>query len=519
MRDHLKFSLPEKYSQRQLTGALAEHYVIRKEPTVSESMAIYDTFDWRLFNKSLVLCASQNNLFLRKLYKNKVIHSAAIASPPVFLSDLPEGELKDRLAPVIKMRALLKLVELHSRLTPYRALNRDEKTVARLVYEETKPAQRKNVSILAAHLWVQPLKGYTPECQTICKHLEAAGFKILKREDIYFKAIAAAGKKAGGYSSKLNIRLDPAMRSDEAAKAILRYLLRVVKINAAYLEKDLDTEFLHDFRVATRRIRSALGQIKSVFPMDVVSRFKSDFAFVGKVSNPLRDLDVYLLREQAFKALLPPALRSDIDPLFDYLRGNRSKALQKVIRAITSKKYSQIMRKWESFLDRPVEDFPPAANAGVPVFALAQKRIWKQYRRVLKDGGRILEDPEEGKLHALRIECKKLRYLMEFFASLFPPKKIKKLIARLKTLQDKLGDYNDLCVQEKYLLGIAEKLPAAHRKSTKTAMAIGSLIGALNQEKRVIQDAIAKTIGDYASSSNKRAFGELFASQQKETVQ
>jgi len=316
----------------------------------------------------------------------------------------------------------------------------------------------------------------------------------------------------------LKIQLDPAMRSDEATKIILRYLLQIMKINEANLEKDLDTEFLHDFRVAIRRIRSALGQIKSVFPQNTTDRLKKDFSFVGKLSNQLRDLDVYLLKEDAFKAMLPSVLRDDIDPLFDYLRKNRSRALQKVIRGLKSKRVEQIIQNLEAFLDEPVQDPPLPSNADGPIISLARKRIYKQYRRIVEDGSRILENTEDEKLHALRIACKKLRYLMEFFSSLFPRKKINILIAQLKTLQDNLGSFNDLCVQEKYLLNIAAELPTTGQKYKNVLVAIGSLVGALDREKRRIKNAFAKTFTAYASPLNKRAFGELFASKQKETV-
>ena len=146
------------------------------------------------------------------------------------------------------------------------------------------------------------------------------------------------------------------MRSDEATKVILRFLLHVMRINEVNIEKDLDTEFLHDFRVAIRRTRSALGQIQYVFPTGTTDRFKKDFAFVGKLSNELRDLDVYLLNENTYKAMLPPALRDDIDPLFEYLRQKRSKALQKVLSGLKSKKYAKILQDWEAFLNQPRQD-------------------------------------------------------------------------------------------------------------------------------------------------------------------
>ena len=518
MHNHLKFSLPDDYNQQHLTGALADHYAITIEQPVLKRMAIYDTFDWRLFNKSLVLYTSENKLFLRNLFKDTIIHSAAITLPPVFIRDFPDSKLKAHLATVLKMRALFKLTELHSRSTVYRILNQDEKTVARLVYEENRPARAKNAPVFATYLWLQPIKGYTKYCQNLIKRLKETGFTVHKKEDVYFKAIEAAGKNPGSYSSKLKIQLDPAMPSDEAAKIILRYLLQIMKINEANLEKDLDTEFLHDFRVAIRRTRSALGQIKSVFPQNTTNRFKRDFSFVGRLSNQLRDLDVYLLKEDAFKAMLPPVLCDDIDPLFDYLRKNRSKALQKVIRGLKSKKYAQIIQDWEAFLDDPVQDPPLASNADVPVITFARKRIYKQYRRIVVDGSRILENTEDEKLHALRIACKKLRYLMEFFSSLFPNKKINVLIAQLKTLQDNLGEFNDLCVQEQYLLNIAEELPATGEKYKKVLVAVGSLIGILDREKQTIKDAFAKTFTDYSLPPNKKAFSELFASKQKETV-
>ena len=45
MQDHLKFSFPDEYTQKQLTGSLADHYGIKKDRPMLKSMAIYDTFD------------------------------------------------------------------------------------------------------------------------------------------------------------------------------------------------------------------------------------------------------------------------------------------------------------------------------------------------------------------------------------------------------------------------------------------------------------------------------------------
>jgi CHAD domain-containing protein len=345
----------------------------------------------------------------------------------------------------------------------------------------------------------------------LAKHFQVTGLSEIKKEDFFFKALEYANKKPGSYSAKVNVQLDPAMRSDQAAKVVLRVLFDVMRINEAIFEKDLDTEVLHDFRVAVRRTRSALAQIKNVFPTRTTDRFKKNFAYVGKSSNVLRDLDVYLLNQDAYKAMLPAVLRDDINPLFTHLRQKRAKAFQQVMRGRKSKKYGKIMKDWETFLNKPPPDSATASNAALPVIDLACQRIYKNYRGVVKTGSKILANTEDEMLHVLRIECKKLRYLMEFFAGLFPRKKIKALIEQLKNLQDNLGRFNDLRVQQEYLLNITAELPASQRQVKKTLVAIGSLIETLDHEKKSVRDAFARTFTDFAAPANRALFRELFA--------
>jgi hypothetical protein len=260
MRNNEKFNLPDGFDEQKFMRGLADQYAIKKTPAISERITFYDTFDWRLFNKSLVLYASANKLLLRKLAKSEFLHQADITAFPVFIWDFPEGKLKKQLAPVIKMRALLKLVEVHSRITPYLILDQNQKTVVRLAYEEIRPSRNKNTPALAAYWWLKAVRGYPKYSRNLAKHFEGSGLTINEKEDLFFNALEIVNKKPGSYSAKVAIKLDPDMRSDDATKVILQFLLNVMRINAANLENDFDTEILHDFRVAIRRTRSALGQ-------------------------------------------------------------------------------------------------------------------------------------------------------------------------------------------------------------------------------------------------------------------
>ncbi len=488
---------------------LGNVYSCTKEPEVPETITIYDTFDWRLFRKSLVLYTSDDFLCLRRRNEPEILHRLSLERPPVFLRDLPDGELKSMLAPILQARALMKLVELVSETTGYRMVNAEGKTVARLVHERLRPPRDQQAPPLACRLWLRPVRGYRGHFRTVAGQIEEAGFTPTDQDIHYERGLGFAGKMPGDYSTKINLELNPEMRADLAAKEILRMLLRVIRINEAQLEKDLDTGFLHDFRVAIRRTRTALGQIPAVFPREITGRFKKDFSFAGKLTNVLRDLDVWLLQEGSCKAKLAPSIGRHIDPVFAGLREERTRALQDVVRQLKSRRFRRILKDWERFLSAPEEDVEDAPNAAVPVARLARKRIHKRYRRVLEVGNRILQEHEDGMLHALRIHCKKLRYLMEFFSSLFPRERIDVLIRQVTKLHDSLGTYNDLGNQEDFLLRAGREC-SDQPLETETLIAIGNLVGTLDSERRLVKEEFLQAFAVFASSEYQALFEELF---------
>jgi CHAD domain-containing protein len=508
----LKYRFPDGYDIRRLTRELADRYPVRSERSGSETVSFHDTFDWRLYRRSLVLCTSGSGLFLRRLFEAAPIHHAEVTAPPVFLRDIPDGALKNKLASIVDVRALRNLAELHIRTTPYRIANHEGKTVARILHEEIRSLPDTDAPLLAESLWWKPARGNMRPSREVRKRLEEAGFTAREKEDVFFAAMQESGEEPGGYSTKPDIPLDPGRRSDEAVKTVLRFLLRVIRANGEYLEKDLDTEFLHDYRVALRRTRSALSQMKRVFPAEVARRFRKELSSVGKITNPLRDLDVCLLNEAAYREMLPASLRDDLDPLFDYLRKKRSREFRKVVRQGRSGRFRKLFREWDEFLQKPGTDDPTAPDAALPIRDVAQRRIRRKYERIFEAGNRVLGDPEDEGLHLLRIECKELRYLLEFFSRLFPPRKIRVQLKQLKKLQDLLGSCNDLRVQERYLSEVARELRKTGRQAKKTPMAIGILMGMLNREKQTLQGDFAKTFAEFASPENQKSFRALFPS-------
>ncbi len=493
-----------------IDSILDDKYYYKVEEPVSEKWMFFDTFDWRLFNRSLTLHLSGQELTLRRLTNGESIDSIKYASRPVFAWDFPVGSFRKRLQSITRARAVLLLAEVHTQSRTYRVLNTDLKTVARLVYTQVWSQPDINSPLIGKYIILQPVRGYPRYEQQLTMELEDIGHTTSIIEDIYTSAIKKARIKPGSYSPKLGLRLDPSMRSDEAMKTIFRRLLKIMRANEAGIKADVDTEFLHDYRIAIRRTRSALTQTKNVYPREITNRFKRDFASVGKISNSLRDLDVYLLSEESYRTMLPDVLQEDIHPLFSYLKRQRTLALKNVIRYLESEDYAQILQRWEVFIDRSESEIYDETNSALPVIDLAQKQIYKQYRGVVRDGSYILEHTQDELLHLLRIESKKLRYLMELFASLFPRKKITRLIKQLKILQDNLGEFNDLSVQQEQLLKIASELPVNDKPSKMALVATGYLVETMARRQRIVKAGFAKTFTTFSSIDNQELYQELF---------
>lgn len=510
------FQMPDGYSFGELESELAPIYTFERERPVLEPLTLLDTFDWRLFDESLALYLCGNKLSLHQYPDDDILSTLTTVIQPVFVEDLPECNLKRQLAPVIEMRALLKRAEVQRKNRSYRILNRDDKTVVRIIHEEVCFPASDDQLPSVVHLRVKPVRGYPRHFRNLANHFAESGCEYITEGDIYLQILGVAGAKPGDYSSKLEIKLEPDMRSDEAVKRILRFLLEVMEKNEPGIQADIDTEFLHDYRVAVRRTRSALTQLKQVFPLEITERYKNDFAYLGETTNQLRDLDVYLLKEEAYKSKLPVVLRGDIAPMFAYLREKRSKSLMDVINALGSVEYGRIKNDWEVFLNEPAAENRAAPYSRRSIFGLAQERIYKRYRSVIRDGRIALQDPQEKRLHLLRIECKKLRYLIEFFADLFPRKEIGMVLKQLRKLQDNLGDFNDFCIQEKYLLEVSEELPVNEAQSRKTLLAIGSLVGALDNEKQSAQASFSETFTEFSCPENRKLFRNLFSQKESE---
>jgi CHAD domain-containing protein len=416
----------------------------------------------------------------------------------------------EQIEAVLEMRVLLPKVHLIRQQQTLAFLDSEEKTVLRAVIEQNSysAVKGKQSGQLDGRIVLKPLKGYESYFKDVRQRLEAMKLQH-SDQSLYHDALMGVGVKPGDYSSKLTYRLDPQARMDTTAKQIMLGLLDTLEANIAGTKANIDSEFLHDLRVATRRTRSAMSQIKGVFDPQELEPFKQGFGWIGQITGPTRDLDVYLLKYDQYRASLPQALQPDLDPFYHFLQDHQKAEQAQLVKKLNSPHFRKLLKSWRQWLEAPVSEHPKAPHANKPTARLADKRISRLYARVLRDGLKIGPDSPAESLHELRKDCKKLRYLMEFFQSLYPKLAIRELIKALKVILDNLGEFQDLEVQAKSLETIGSEM-LKEGAPASALMAMGVLVGRLFERQARARREFADLFSAFSSEENQKAFRKLF---------
>ena len=439
-----------------LDRALASHLDVQAEPPRTTALTFYDTFDGRLHAVGLTLRHGDGRLSVLDRATGAATAGAPLKDAPerLFDRDLPPA-LRARLAPIIEMRALMPLATVATRSRKLAVLNEDEKTVVRLSEEAPKG--------LRARVLTVPVRGYDKDLQRVHRILTVSLGLTRTDEPLADEAIAATGTLPAGTSSKLDVRLTRGQSAGSAAEAVLARTHAIAMANLPGTLEDVDSEFLHDLRVAVRRARSLLRELKTVFSARELQRLRDDLKWVQAITGEMRDLDVQLLDFEDYED------RDRLAPLHEVLDAHRTNALATMKRNLRSRRATRALQSWADL--RAIAGTPP-------VETIAAERISKVYRQMLKMGRAIDDDTEPEALHELRKKGKELRYLIEFFGGLFDPDVVKPMIKALKALQDVLGRHQDFEVQADTLRGLTPEVD-----DREALLAMGVLIDRLAREQ------------------------------------
>ncbi len=502
--------LPESVAMDALVADIGQAFTVEVAPQPALTVTWFDTFDWRLYRRRKVLLW-QNKGSWHLLSRNSGEEVVSLQGKGLggcrFFPDFPAGRLRTALEPILGVRTLLPLVTLDSSGLLIRFLNQDEKVVVFLLLREQR-VQKADVVFRTVKL--QGVRGYDKDFKKVGRFLRRHGIvDPVSPFHAFEEGVRLAGRCPLDYSSTFSITLKPEMSARQAALAIFRQLLDVMQRNTPGIIDDLDSEFLHDFRVALRRTRSGLALIKRVLPPEITGTFKKEFADLGRVTGPARDLDVYLLYEKDYKSRLPASLRGGVETFFADIRARREMAHKELVRSLCSPEYREMISRWHDYLYSD-DGGEVSENSELPVKELAGKIILCSYRRILKDGRAIDQSSSDENMHRLRIQCKKLRYSLEFFASLFPPADIRIVVGQLKKLQNNLGAFNDLSVQQEMLHQYLARLRPGSGRNQQLAAAIGGLLASLHHEQQQVREDFFPKFRRFSRPENTELYKKLF---------
>ncbi len=229
-----------------------------------------------------------------------------------------------------------------------------------------------------------------------------------------------------------------------------------------------DSEYLHQLRVAIRRLRVATGAFAQAadWQTDALAKLKNPLRKLGQQLGAARDWDVFT--EETWPLLLER---------LDQLEGSVVRvALQEEIglqRALAQVQARAALRNREAqrvllMLNRCLlQGAATQAEREEGSFADLNRQL-DDYRSQLAEGLDDLHKLKPAALHRLRILAKKIRYLTEFTASRYDADAVEKWLKWLKKAQDVLGSRNDRTTAVARIDGLCDAIAKRHGKVRRT---------------------------------------------------
>ena len=385
------------------------------EPTGPVATTVLDTFDGRLAGAGLRLDHTARALVLHDADGRTA--RAAVESTPRFVTDLERGPFRSRLADIIEVRALLPQATVTTVTRRAEHRNDDGKVTSVVTIHDDVAVDGRTLS--GWLVTVDELTGYTKPGE---RARDVVGAHVAGTEagDAVDTALAVAGVDRAGTSIEPGIPLDPELPAVEGFRLVLANLDDAIEVNRQGTIDDVDSEFLHDLRVAVRRSRSILRHGRHVLAGDVLAWAEPGLKLVGDVTSPPRDLDVQVLEWDDAVAVLDDADRAALEPLRRQLVRDREAAHDELAAHLRAGDVTNLLRRWHDAVHTPMDPDGAGVVGADPLGDVVVARIRKAQRRLLEHGRAITPDTPAEDVHDVRKDAKKLRYLLECFADLLP---------------------------------------------------------------------------------------------------
>ncbi len=241
--------------------------------------------------------------------------------------------------------------------------------------------------------------------------------------------------------------VDPSQPLDEAFAAILGSCLRDLLISLPAAEDGRDPEGVHQVRVASRRLRSALDSMRSIITSPTLDALRVDARWLASSLSAARTWDIFKGETLPAVAGNCPAI-AGFDTLGAGAEERRLAAYDDARKALTDNRSARFVIRLGGWIEARGwrSDVGPEHMAllAEPAFSFAQRILSIHHTKVLKRGHHF-KSLSATQRHRLRLAVKKLRYVADFLLPLCTDRRsARQFTERLADLQEELGAFNDM---------------------------------------------------------------------------
>ncbi len=243
-----------------------------------------------------------------------------------------------------------------------------------------------------------------------------------------------------------------------ASEALTKRLWALLD-EAGGVRENLDPEYLHRMRVASRRLRNAMDLFSGCFPSSALKAWEKEARRLAKVLGEARDADVAIASlRKCLESLGDPRLKPGVERLLLRLAQRRERCQVKVTAALDHLEDSRLKTDMPEALRGLAVEMRLSGleeSSGV-VAAHALRTISRRFAE-FEAFDPVADHPERiDELHSMRIAAKHLRYTLEVYRPLFAGR-LAQVLDRLKTIQDFLGEIHDCDVWMAFLPDFIER--------------------------------------------------------------
>ncbi|MHB8090336.1 MAG: CYTH and CHAD domain-containing protein [Syntrophales bacterium] len=468
-KDEYRFLLPNSGMEQAILASLrALGCEVQTQRTINQEDLYLDTFDWRLFRHGLSLRFSRT---AGKAHYTLKILGPIKGDPAERLEiecaagekigepwDIKETDINEKIAEIIYPRRLLGHIAVRARRRTFKVVHPDG-TVVEIAFVSSafqavgfqKPASCRLCEI-ALHF----TKGTSATLEAMTKNITEKFVLLPCPQSMLETAIERLGISfpAKNPPAELTVNIDD--RLDLAVKKILSFQLSRLQENIPGTLADIDTEFVHQARVATRRMRSLLRLFADAVPQRSAEYFSGELLWLGSLFGAVRDLDVFSLNLNKFKNEITLAPQRVLEILIRQIQQERSTLLAELRDGLSTTRWRIFSLRISTFITRQPAIHPLAPLALAKVGEIAPSVISGLFNKVVSQGNRLLLKPRIRYFHKLRIQFKKLRYASEFFNPAFDGA-LSSFITDAVKIQDCLGELQDTVFTKELISGLLKK--------------------------------------------------------------